>query len=254
MWKLFRRCLPVSSEVIREFVWQSNHKTRVIPVLAPGEWYNLETGRVLIHAPIPKWWGTRTVRVVGNEASVKSFCAQNSIPLTDIYYPGDDVPTLCAQYEAEVDRRKTAPDPSRVFEWAGIRAPGKVLNVVDGDTVDVRLMVPIKNLDVKAYHVRRKATLDVTLRLRLLGIDAVEHDTPLGPVALSVTRDALLGKQVWATLYGADKYGKRTLGILYFDKARTRLANDLLIHEGAKREQILAVAYQGDRKTLGSAT
>lgn len=113
----------------------------------------------------------------------------------------------------------------------------RVINVVDGDTVDV----------VPANVRRAEAT-----RVRLWGIDAPEWDQPLGPQATRALNGLLRdGPGVLRMeVYAYDQYA-RALGLLYFDReGRDRSVNRAMVREGfayvSRHRQ-----GQGFRRALG---
>lgn len=82
---------------------------------------------------------------------------------------------------------------------------GKVVGVVDGDTIDV--------LDgSKKQH-----------RIRFDGIDAPERGQPFSQRAKSTLSDLVFGKTVKVEIEGADKYD-RTIGRIYVDGKDVGLA------------------------------
>lgn len=111
----------------------------------------------------------------------------------------------------------------------------KILNVVDGDTIDIELDLGF--------------TIRVKERVRLLGIDTPEvfgkDAEPAGQTASQFTkswiasRQALLGRFVYESIkYNSkDKYG-RSLGIIsWFDQSNNKeILNDDLVAEGQAKK------------------
>ncbi|PHV10264.1 thermonuclease family protein [Chitinimonas sp. BJB300] len=73
---------------------------------------------------------------------------------------------------------------------AGNTLQGRVIEVLDGDTLDLI------------------ATNSHTYRVRLSYVDAPERDQPYGPLARQNLEQLLIGKQVLVLVHGQDKYGR----------------------------------------------
>lgn len=101
----------------------------------------------------------------------------------------------------------------------------KIDRVIDGDTVDVFI-----DLGFNVWHKER---------IRLLGIDTAEKNTPLGKAIKVYMVSLLEGKLVKLEVSKPDKYG-RYLGIIYLNSNES--INDQLIRTG------LAKAYDGASK------
>lgn len=96
----------------------------------------------------------------------------------------------------------------------------RVINIVDGDTVDV---VPA--------NARRGG--EVT-RVRLWGIDAPESDQPLGPEATRALSELLRGGRGTLRMetFAYDRYA-RAIGLLYYDRyGRGRSVNRIMVQQG----------------------
>jgi len=87
---------------------------------------------------------------------------------------------------------------------------GKVVSVLDGDTIDV------------LYNRRAK-------RIRLNGIDAPEKGQAFGQKAKQFVSEQAFGKEVTVRTFGLDKYG-RTIGDVFLPDGR--MLNEELVREG----------------------
>lgn len=103
----------------------------------------------------------------------------------------------------------------------------KVERVVDGDTIDVFF-----DLGFEVWHHQR---------IRLLGIDAPEHNTPYGKAVTEYLKTVLEGKKVRIQTFKPDKYG-RYLGKIYLGDSIISI-NEQMVIDG------LAKAYTGDSKS-----
>lgn len=214
-------------------------------------WFNLGTGR-LNQLPGEDLWAIRGVRVVGSPVQIQAFAAANKLPAGDLYQPGSDIPTLCSEKERSLAEKPVENDG--LFDWTRIFCRVRVTRVVDGDTVVAKVQVPVNQFPGEARWVGRRLgfpcpTLKTSLKIRLYGIDAVEHDTSFGALATELTSSLLLNRDLWVTLAGGDKYG-RVLGIFYASRDRTGLLNNYLVEEGKRRGIVLARAYLGGTKRL----
>lgn len=85
--------------------------------------------------------------------------------------------------------------------WAG-SFDGRVVRVLDGDTIDV--LVPEKTI----------------VRVRLAGIDAPERGQPFARKATQAVRDMAAGKTVRIASQSKDRYG-RTIGEVFLPDGRS---------------------------------
>ena len=105
---------------------------------------------------------------------------------------------------------------------------GKVIGVIDGDTVDI-------------------LTADKeTIRIRFNGIDCPERGQPFGNNAKQFVSDSIGGKMVRIVTHGGDKYD-RTVGDIYADDD---LVNLSLVEAGLAWHY---VQYAPDRSDLADA-
>lgn len=87
--------------------------------------------------------------------------------------------------------------------------PVELLQVIDGDSVRIRVVRP---------GARSRRTNEV----RLVEIDAPEHDQPFGQDAERALREIVRGKRLWMYDFGLDLYG-RSLGVLLVTDQDNRL-------------------------------
>ena len=88
---------------------------------------------------------------------------------------------------------------------------GKVVRVIDGDTVEVQ-----------------NSQGGEPITVRLYGVDTPEKEQAFGPEATSFTRDYALGKRVEVDTKGKDHYG-RTIGVV---STGGRSLNSALVFSG----------------------
>jgi len=96
---------------------------------------------------------------------------------------------------------------------------GSVVNVVDGDTLDIRLDLGFNLFSIK--------------RFRLSGINAPEmSDDPNGPDSKNIMKELVLGKEVIVNTYhdNTDKYG-RFLATIFSDDGQVNF-NEKMVELG----------------------
>ena len=102
----------------------------------------------------------------------------------------------------------------------------KIEKVVDGDTVDVFI-----DLGFSVWHKER---------IRLVGIDTAEKNTPFGKATKQLLVNTIEGKKVKLQVSKPDKYG-RYLGTIFLNDSES--INDQMIKYG------IAKSYGGDSKS-----
>ena len=102
----------------------------------------------------------------------------------------------------------------------------KVSNVVDGDTVDVFV-----DLGFKVWRQER---------MRLVGVDTAEKNTPYGKATKEYLTKLLVDKTVKLEVFKPDKYG-RYLAKIYINSEKS--INDQMVEKG------MAKGYMGDSKS-----
>lgn len=153
------------------------------------------------------------------------------------------------------------------FHFEGLNGKGRIIDVIDGDTVRMLVYIELLNLaqglDVKigrqskAHHERRYPIVMeqsnkgffTVLKVRLFGIDAAEKNTTQGQLAKKLMSEkyAETNNIVYYHLYGMDKYG-RTLADLYTDAIHTVKLNEYLISKDFGSGP-LVVSYTGGTKS-----
>ena len=105
--------------------------------------------------------------------------------------------------------------------YSGELLTGKVVRVIDGDTIEVNLKTG-------------------TARVRLYGIDAPEHSQPYGEQATRYLRQLLQGREIEVYSVCLDKYKRYLAKIYYNDK----YINLMLVKSG------LAWAYSAGKQNF----
>lgn len=105
---------------------------------------------------------------------------------------------------------------------------GKVVKIVDGDTIDVQVSAAART------------------RVRLNGIDAPERGQPFGRNATETLKESIAGQLVTIRSHGEDRDG-RTLGDVFFDE---QLINLSLVKVGLAWHN---TQYAPDRTDLAEA-
>lgn len=166
------------------------------------------------------------------------------------------------------------------FSLSGLQTKAKVITVLDGDTIDLFLFVPLKFLfSPKYYQHERRGSIEfkessnrkqVTLlksskptskkiqngglymlmNARLQNLDTAEKNTPQGQLAKQMMIDKYqsLKNIVYCNLFGFDKYG-RILCDLFEDEERRKYINYYLIGYIDPKLGKIAEVYKGDTKS-----
>ena len=123
------------------------------------------------------------------------------------------------------------------FHLSGLKGRGRVTRIIDADTIEMVIRVPLVGLTQKveaegrgrarrlkaaAYTTSMDASFYAKFSCRLRGIDFAEHDTAQGMLAIKLMADLYIkyNNRVYYTTGKFDKYG-RLLVDLYADKARS---------------------------------
>lgn len=127
------------------------------------------------------------------------------------------------------------------FNLCGLFTKCRINEVIDGDTVSISFLIPMKYLmaEKSLYFsggfskLFKPKKVGMRFRCRLYGIDTPEMSTDKGVEARKkvVTFYEGLNNKVYAELGNRDKYG-RLLVILYQDKAKKISINELFINTG----------------------
>lgn len=247
----------------------------------PGEikWYKLDTHRWvkkvdgMVYLDYP--------RVAASTADmVAHFLEINFIAVSDIHGPDSNIKIvidalrmrktlrpICCPGVSDIEKVPLSAIHSlATFSLSRLYVKGRVTNVVDGDTVDIAVMIPLSTMTVP--HKERKQTgvcdsqmcitncdgSDVNIiikpRVRLFGIDTAEKDTKVGQSVKQFAIDKFesLNNIVYIYLIGTDVRG-RSLGILYEDRDGHKSINDQILHFIDPQLGRGAMAYYGGTKS-----
>lgn len=200
-------------------------------------------------------------KIVGTLEQIEQFAYLNNIPL-------DEIVSLSGQgfwsrLISCFPRKKKAVngllvstkltsinfDTLSEFNFFGLKGKCRMLEIIDGDTFIVGIVVPLDFLremqlrkvastTVKqslAVLSKEKVKMAIKIRCRLAGIDAVEMSTKDGPEAKRIVEDISqrYGNEFFFTCLGQDKYGRHLLRI-YLDKEMTKDLSVYLVSNHAK--------------------
>ena len=150
------------------------------------------------------------------------------LPLVLLLLTGYGEPQAVTQAAVSLQQTSKA-KPQRVTpDQPAVEFTGKVIKVVDGDTIDVLT-------DDKEK-----------IRIRFSGIDTPERGQPYGNNATRLLKKLIAGKTVRVVPQGGDRY-KRTVGAIYHEG---RLINLALVKAGLAWHY---VKYAPNRKDLAKA-
>jgi hypothetical protein len=256
-----------------------NLKGKEIPFIDEG-YYNLETNRKnkdkregLFYDDVYRVGGTNeqmTAFYEFNHIHTNRVCSLSN-KNTVIYAPDtDDVEKLS-------DLQISTLCPFNLF---GLQSKCKVVNVYDGDTIDILAYVPFDFLYVPKYyqherksvehkehsnlHLKQVALLKsskptskkiseggvfLVFNCRLLNVDAQELNTAAGKVAAQVTADLFksLNDIIYVRFGYADKYGRMLIDI-YADPGYSKYLNFYLLEHPDPMIGPLAQKYDGGTK------
>jgi len=149
------------------------------------------------------------------------------------------------------------PEDFAIFSFRDLECLGKVVSIVDGDTVDTMVQIPLKNFQsnyCKRYKngTRCVKTCDFScsteclnhfmfakMRCRLFGIDTPEINTEDGILAKKYVSKIMLGKFFTCKFYGIGKNGRHL--VLFIDE-NGKCINNELVQKG------IAKCYYGGHK------
>ncbi|MCD6291587.1 MAG: thermonuclease family protein [Anaerolineae bacterium] len=160
-------------------------------------------------------WPTPDLGEIREKTTVRSIVAGRVIDVRIASVVGDE-----ATVEVTVQLEAGAAPPASISGPAG--DVGRVVEVIDGDTVKVRLEGQTQ-----------------AVKIRLIGVDTPETKHPdkpvqcFGPEASSFTRSMLLGREVRLE-YDVERYDKygRTLAYMWLGD---QMFNEVLVSEGYAR-------------------
>lgn len=260
------------------------------PFTEPSQsWYHLKTSRLIRNQPnYSPVYSIQGVRVLGTLENIRSFYQMNSDKFCNItslesvlFRPFDDVifcqEDACLRSKACFDSGKnkivplTTTDTSDLtdkqtamltsFSLAGLFLKGKVTKVIDGDTLEVVVFVPLTQLarqrDVGC------AILPTTeydhvgffskVTIRCYGYDAAEKDTKAGQLAKLLLEEKLqsLNNTVWIQFVevsvAEDKFG-RSLAVLFEDSTSKTPLVKYLLEQEKQRDMKMLLPYLGGSK------
>ena len=230
-------------------------------------WYNLSTSR-MIKKPKHDVFSIKGVRIVGSCDNINEFISKNreknssitkdSIfkPFSDIKFLSEDasrISALCfSNYAGTIIPPTNNTDVSLIskdsidrlckFSFSGHFLKAKVVKVVDGDTLDIIIYMPLtilgcaKNLDgeIKTSALVSTGFENVgffsIVTIRLYGYDAAEKDTEPGKIAKKLLTEklTLLNNIIWCRFIertvAVEKYG-RQLAVIFEDVEQKRCLN-----------------------------
>jgi endonuclease YncB( thermonuclease family) len=151
------------------------------------------------------------------------------------------------------------------FHLTGLSGKGKIRHIIDGDTYDLFMYVPLSNLSVSQKVIKYRKEYEVIpiltqndnagffglFRCRAFGYDSAEKITERGQVAKKVLTDKLASLSppnvVWYRAGGFDKYG-RLLVELFEDANRTKSINMYMVNYRDPRWGAVSLEYGGGTK------
>lgn len=269
------------------------HDQKIAPPQGEG-YYNLGTGRI-IHRKQKDMVLHDNPRVAGTIEQLTQFFAKNSIVLpgeikVDRRHKRNDstmgvlsprpirdpmcelIKEMCLlsidvgksalrKMNTDVEKLSSEQIASlKVQSLNGMRMKGLMSNIIDGDTYDIVVYVPLKALS-KEFHVGstlfkngipindKESGYFCKVRCRAFGIDAAEHDTKEGVKAIDVVKNKIseLKNIVYCEFKGGDKYG-RELVVLYEDSGYSRCINTYICNYRDPTLGSIAVGYSGGNK------
>lgn len=270
----------------------------------PNMWYNLSTNRFNKSQPKKSHinYSLRKIRILGTLDQVIQFWSLNVNLLGTIYNTGTTFEE--ALFQPFSDIRFLTEDATRrsqecylggagtvisatkatdvehlteteigqlcQFNFGGLFVKCRVINVIDGDTINAVIFIPIHSLG-SARAVGPKGSPRVGLlpqqsilnnketgffsliTIRMYGYDAQEKDTDEGKLAKRLLTEKLmsLGNIVWCQFIeiniAQEKYD-RMLGVLFEDKSRKLALNDYLLKKEKELNVRLVNPYLGGTK------
>lgn len=216
-------------------------------------WFNLATQR-LNQNPPPDSRALRGHRWVGTVDQLQQHWTRNrSDPIPVIYDP-NDLPERLSQMQAQMDlvcarglagtiiptSNGQSADVDSLsleqmasmcrFTLARLLTKARVVQVIDGDTFDLVVHVPVSVGSSGSSGSSGSVGFFARIRVRAYGYDAAELSTPQGQRAREVMIAVLarIESRVWVQFLEMDKYG-RNLALLYADRDRRSPINTYLV-------------------------
>lgn len=147
------------------------------------------------------------------------------------------------------------------FNLYGLTTIGKVVDVYDGDTFDLALLIPVEEL-CKERKISKKKTgiclisssnepLVMRVKCRLNGLDARELKDVKGQEAKNLLSSLLMDKIINCDLGGYDKYGRLLVDIyissinlnsdqIYLSHYLLQFSDLFLSYDGGKKQEFLS--------------
>jgi len=133
------------------------------------------------------------------------------------------------------------------FSFEGLNGYGKIKNVIDGDTIDLAIKVPLSFFSPNAI-----GSFPTILRIRLFGIDVAEKNTLKGKLAIKMFKELYdsIFNVVYFELLHFDLYG-RILANLYTRKNGSHINFFFLNHIDTTTEPHgpFILKYDGSKKS-----
>jgi endonuclease YncB( thermonuclease family) len=142
------------------------------------------------------------------------------------------------------------------FTLYGIETFGKVVSIHDGDTFDMCLIVPLKQLTTERPINKRKkgiclfcdqtdSRIVMRMRCRLDGIDARELKDKRGQKAKEILESHIQGKILRCRLGMNDKYGRILITLFVSHDGK-----EIVLNEHLQQHQEYFIAYDGGTKVF----
>jgi len=269
-----------------------NLKGKIIPKLTDG-YYNLQTNRINKNKN-PELIYDDKYKICGIKQDLYGFYEINHISSKDMILENIDfqknIPDSNYEYSKHINQIENIPDlylnQISHFNLVGLRTMGKIVNIIDADTIDLVIYVPLEFLIIPKFTIQKytqksgykqdeksdfiQSNLNnITLikiqktklkqikglgfymkfRCRLNNIDSAESSTLQGKLAtqLMVEKYKSLNNIVYVDCFDFDKYG-RLLVDLYEDSSYNKYLNYHLI-DYKSNLGILVVKYDGKTKS-----
>lgn len=134
-----------------------------------------------------------------------------------------------------------------VSKWIKDITPATVINVVDGDTLDVAVYIPLSRIPGIMGNVGNGGFM-TKLRIRLGHVDVAEHNTAQGVFAIGLVNDLMnkCNKEIRLKFWKKEKFG-RDMAEVFFGRENTNLAEFLIGYRHPVYGEI-AYAYEGKAK------
>ena len=196
---------------MNKYIWNGNE----IKIINDG-WYNISTKRVVTKNNRRDLIYINDIHICGNKNDVDNFKIENKIYDDKIKTTNMDKIKkffLKIFYKNDIESLSEEEYGSMCLFLMNFSGKGRIVNYVDGDTVDILMYIKLKELEKEMVSGRKKEIKKTALvndkkggffgvfRCRLNGIDAAEKDTNEGQFA----KQKLI------------EYFSKTNNIVYFD-------------------------------------